>query len=269
MKIDPVSLRSRLIAGAAAALIAACGGGGGGGGNDQGAGGIPSNPPPAGGTSVLAGGWSGSGAPGETVQVFVVADGTAWAFAMNANNAPLDMYVGALELSNSQLSSTGMRAFDYETRTAAGAGASGTYVVGSQMAFTVTPDGAAVGVPITVNAVPANDYDPARAAVLADAARAWNGHFTPTETGGVVVSPDGSVNTATSEGCLSSGLLMPRANENVFDVEVTLVATGTCLTPNAKATGTAFVVGSGAMARFYLGLKTADGSQGATFIGRP
>lgn len=269
MKTNPFALRPRLLAAAAAVLMAACGGGGGGGDNDQGAGGNAPNPPPTGSTNVLAGGWSGSGAPGETAQVFVVANGTAWTFASNANNAPLDMYVGALVLSNGQLTSTGMRAFDYETLAAAGAAASGSYVVGSQMAFTITRDGSSTGVPITVSAVPTTDYDPARPANLAAIAGAWSGRFTPAETGGVVVTPTGTINTATSAGCLSSGVLTPRANENVFDVNVTLVATGTCATPNAVASGTAFVVGSGSSARLYLGLKTADGAQGATFIGTP
>jgi hypothetical protein len=268
MKIDTYPLRARLFAAAAAALIAACGGGGGGD-NDQGAGGNPPNPPPTGGTSELAGGWSGSGAPGESAQVFVLADGTAWTFAMGANNTPLDMYVGALVLSSGQLSSTGMHTFDYETLAAASASASGSYVVGSQMSFAITREGATASVPISVSAVPTTDYDPARAADLTAIAGAWNGRFTPTETGGVVVTPAGAINTATSAGCLSSGVVTPRANENVFDVSVTLVATGSCLTPNAVATGTAFVVGSGANARLYLGLKTATGSQGATFVGTP
>jgi hypothetical protein len=267
MKIDPFPLRARLLAAAAATLIAACGGGGGGD-NDQGAGGNPPNPPPAGGTSVLAGGWSGSGAPGESVQVFVVADGTAWTFAMNPNNAPLDMYVGALVTSNGQLSSPGMSAFDYETRTAASASVSdGTYVVGSQMAFKITADGALVGVPISVSATPSSDYDPADDADPAAITGAWNGRFTPTETGGVVVTSAGAITTSTSEGCTSQGTLTPRPNENVFDVEVNLLATGTCATPNAVATGSAFVVGSGANARLYLGLKTENSSQGATFVG--
>jgi hypothetical protein len=264
MNTISVSLRARLSAAAAAALIAACGGGGGGGGNDQGAGGNPPNP---GATSVLAGGWSGSGAPGETVQVFVVADGTAWAFAMNANRAPMDMYVGALVPSNGQLSSTGMRAFDYETTTSTGASASGTYVVGSQMAFTITPDGASVGVPISVTAVAATDYDPTRAAALADIAGAWGGAFRSSETGVVAISSTGVIqNFTTSAGCSGLGSVTPRTNENVFDVSLTL-GPAPCAAPGATATGTAYVVGSGATARLYVGVKTADGSQGATFIG--
>jgi hypothetical protein len=242
--------------------LAACGGGGG---SDQGSG--HPNPPPAGATSVLAGGWSGSGAPGESVQLFVIADGTAWTFAMNASNAPLDMFVGALALSNGQLSSTGMRAFDYDTRTAVGAVASGTYVVGSQMAFTITPDGATVGMPIAVNAVPATDYDPARPAALADIAGAWGGAFTSDETGVVAISPTGIIqNFTTSTGCSGLGSVAPRANENVFDVSLTL-GPAPCAAPDATATGTGFVVGNGAAARLYVGVKTADGSQGATFIG--
>jgi hypothetical protein len=266
MKYDPFALRPRLIAVAAAVAMAACGGGGGGSDNDQGAGGNPPNPP-AGGTSLLAGGWSGSGAPGETARVFVVADGTAWTFAMNASNAPLDMYVGTLVTSNGQLSSTGMRAFDYETLAAADAAATGTYVAGSQMAFTINVNGATTGVPFSLTAVPTTDYNPALAADLTAIAGAWNGRFTPAETGGVFVTPAGAITTTTSAGCLSSGTVTPRANENVFDVNVTLTATGSCLTPNAVATGTAFVVGSGATARLYLGLKTASGSQGAAFVG--
>jgi hypothetical protein len=265
MKIDPFPLRARLLTAAAATLIAACGGGGGGD-NDQGAGGNPPNPPPAGGTSVLAGGWSGSGAPGESVQVFVVADGTAWTFAMNPNNAPLDMYVGALVTSNGQLSSTGMRAFDYETTTAAGASASGTYVVGSQMAFTITPDGAA-GIPIAVSATPSADYDPARAATLAEIEGAWGGAFRSSETGVVAISSTGVIqNFTTSAGCSGLGSVTPRTNENVFDVSLTL-GPAPCAAPGATATGTAFVVGSGTAARLYVGVKTADSSQGATFIG--
>jgi hypothetical protein len=266
MKYDPFALRPRLLAAAAAVLMSACGGGGGGDGNDQGAGGNTPNPP-SGGTSVLAGGWSGSGAPGETARVFVVADGTAWNFVMNSSNAPLDMYVGTLVTSNGQLSSTGMRAFDYETLAAADAAATGTYVAGSQMTFTINVDGATTGVPFSLTAVPTTDYDPGDPADLTAVAGAWNGRFTPAETGGVVVAPDGTITTATSAGCLSSGVMRPRVNENVFDVDVTLVATGTCATPNAVASGTAFVVGSGASAHLYLGLKTATGSQGATFIG--
>jgi hypothetical protein len=268
MKYDPFALRPRLLAAAVAVVMAACGGGGGGSDNDQGAGGNPPNPP-AGGTSVLAGGWSGTAAPGEIAQVFVTADGTAWAFAMNANNAPLDMYVGALVASGGQVSSPGMTAFDYDERTATDAGVTeGTYVVGSQLAFKITAQGATAGVPIAVNSVPASNYDPTPAAKLADVGGAWNGHFTASETGGVFVNPTtGAITTSTSEGCLSSGTLTPRQNENVFDVDVTLVATGTCLTPNAVATGTAFVVGSAPNARLFIGLKTKDSTQGATFTG--
>jgi hypothetical protein len=266
MKYNPFALRPRLLAAAAAVLMAACGGGGGGDGNDQGAGGNTPNPP-SGGTSVLAGGWSGSGAPGETARVFVVADGTAWTFAMNASNAPLDMYVGTLVTSNGQLSSTGMRAFDYETLVAAGAAATGTSVAGSQMTFTINVDGATTGVPFSLTAVPTTDYDPARAATLSDIAGPWGGAFRSIETGVVAISSTGVIqNFTTSEGCSGLGSVVPRANENVFDVSLTL-GPAPCAAPGATATGTAFVVGSGTAARLYIGVKTADGSQGATFIG--
>jgi hypothetical protein len=242
--------------------LAACGGGD----SDPGAGGGSPQPPPA-TVNVLAGGWSGSAGAVENAQVFVLSDGTAWTFITSVNHAPLDMVVGSLVLANGQLSSTGMRAFDYETLSSTGATASGTYVVGSQMNFTITPDGVSVGVPIAVRAVASTDYDPARAAALADIAGAWGGAFTSTETGVVAISPTGIIqNFTTSEGCSALGSVAPRANENVFDVSLTL-GPAPCSAPSATATGTGFVVGSGSAARLYVGVKTADGTQGATFIG--
>jgi hypothetical protein len=267
MKIDPHRLRARLLAAAAAALIAACGGGGGGD-NDQGSGGGPPNPPPVGGTNVLAGGWSGSAGAGESAQVFVLADGSTWVFTKSADEVPQEMFFGGLALNSGSLSSTGMRAFDYDARTASGASASGSYVVGSSMAFTVTLDGASSGTAISLSSVGPTDYNPAQAASLAAIAGPWGGNFRPSETGVLAVASDGRIeNFTTSLGCSGFGTLTPRANENVFDLSLTL-GPAPCAAPNAVATGTAYVVGSGSTARIYLGVKTADGLQGASFIGR-
>lgn len=265
------SIRTRVLAIALLATLAACGGGGGGGDSDQGAGGTPPVPPPAppppATFNVLAGGWSGSAAAGESAQVFVLADGTAWTFVKAANQGPLDMYVGTLVLANGQLSSTGMRAFDYETLGASGATANGTYVVGSQMNFAITRDGASVGVPIAVSAVASTDYNHGRAAALAEIAGAWGGAFRTTETGVLAISDSGVIqNFTTSNGCSGLGALAPRSYENVFDVALTLGGPP-CASSGTTATGTAFVVGSGASARLYLGVKNADGTSGATFIG--
>lgn len=264
MKINPT--RARLVAAAATTLIAACGGGGGG--NDQGSGGGTPNPPPTGGTHALAGGWSGSASADESAQVFVLADGSSWTFIQSAGEVPQDMFFGSLVLASGSLSSTGMRAFDYDARTAAGASATGSYVVGSSLAFTVTLDGAGSGTAINLSAVGSTDYNAAQPASLAAIAGPWGGNFRPSETGVLAVASDGRIeNFTTSLGCSGFGMLTPRANENVFDLSLTL-GPAPCAAPNAVASGTAYVVGSGATARIYLGVKTADGLQGASFIGR-
>jgi hypothetical protein len=243
-------------------LLAACGGGGGGGGSAENPGGGGANPPPT-STSPVAGAWSGTAGAGVQSQVFVLADGTLWAFV---GAVPATMFRGPLQASGGALSGSALRGIDYVGKLSFDANASGSYVPGSSMALTLTPAGASSGTQFALSAVSSGVYDPARAAALADVAGAWGGAFTAAETGVVSISNAGAITTVTSEGCSGAGTLTPRQNENVFDMVLTL-GPAPCAAPNETATGAAFVVGTGTAARLYFGVVTTSGTQGATFVG--
>lgn len=259
----PQAAQAALIAGGALVLTA-CGGGGGGDGSDSG----NSNNPPVvapGGTSPVAGGWSGSAtSSGEAARVFVTADGTMWAF-LSASEVPMDLYAGGLTAATGQLSASTLRAFDFQTKTAAAATATGSYTAGSAMNVTITPV-AGTATTIALTSIGSADYAPGAAASMATITGGWGGSFLPGETGVVSILGDGTVNTITSEGCSSAGVVTARANENVFDMQLVL-GPAPCAAPGATAVGSIFIVGSGSGARMYMGVKTADGSQGAGFIG--
>lgn len=240
-------------------FLAACGGGGGGGDDDNGDA-IASS---------LAGGYSAAANNGTSGNAIVLEDGSVWNIGgVEAGGVLLvsSMTQGTIGLSGTNVTSSNLREYDFESASPLAVNFSGTVASSGVISGSLTASGFNP-VSVTLTPTPSTDFNYDTPASLSAIAGTWTGFFSTGDTGSIAISSGGVVSSVTDFGCSIGGSVTPRpSGKNVYNVSLTF-GPAPCALPNGSAAGIAVIVGSGAQTQLTVGATTADRSLGAAFFG--
>ena len=237
-------------------VLVACGGGGSGGDDN----------------ADIEGGYAATNSDGSSGSVLVLEDGTAWSIVGTESGDLLEVEAllrGPLSVSGSEVTSSTLRRYDFETSsTITGVGFSGIVTDSGAITATLTATGFD---PVSTALAPIDPavYNYDTAATLAAIAGTWTGFFSTGEEGDVVISAGGVVSSVTTSGCTISGTAAPRASgKNVYDVTVNF-GPAPCALPNGSGSGVAIIASPASDPQLTVAVVSADRSLGAVFFGTP
>lgn len=258
MELTLQNILKRLAGVSLISVLAACGGGGGGGGGDA--------------DVDIEGGYEATNSDGSSGSVLLLEDGTAWSIVGTESGGLLvveALFFGPLSVSGSDVTSSTLRRYDFETGdTLTGVGFSGSVAGSGVITATLTAAGFdPVNTELTPTDPAVYNYD--TPATLAAIAGTWSGFFSTGDDGDVVISSGGVVSSVTSLGCTISGTVVPRASgRNVYDVTVSF-GPAPCALPNGTGSGVAIIASPVSAPQLTVAVVNADRSLGAVFFGTP
>lgn len=240
-------------------VLAACGGGGGGGGDDV-------------NDVDIQGGYSATSSDGSSGSTLILEDGTVWAIGGTESEDGLvveSLIRGPLAVSGSNVTSSSLRQYDFESgSTITGGGFSGSVAGSGVITGTLTATGFdPVNTVLTPIDPAVYNYD--TPATLAAIAGTWTGFFSTGDDGAVTISSGGVVSSVTTLGCTINGTVVPRASgKNVYDVVVNF-GPAPCALPNGTGSGVAIIASPGSAPQLTVAVVSGDLSLGAVFFGTP